>query len=334
MIVLLHGVFFALSAAVIWVFSGLLVGATDRVARRYNRPGFAVAFFILGMMTSVSELSVATNAAIEGVPQVSAGNLIGGSLVIFLLIIPLLAVVGRGIPINATLSPKTLVFLLVIVLLPSLLALDGGISRVEGAAMLLLYATLIYVVQSKKPAEQMLEQTVQDVGAELLATRAFFRHHRATAMDIVKIVFAGLAIFFAGNMLVEESVFFSGLLAIPASLVGLVLLSVGTNIPEIVITVRCVVGHRKEIAFGDYMGSAAANTPIMGVLALSNGAFALERSEFILTFFVLSAGLVLFFFFARSKREISRAEGIALLSLYVAFLCFQVGSAVLWITQW
>ncbi|PIR49781.1 hypothetical protein COU79_03040 [Candidatus Peregrinibacteria bacterium CG10_big_fil_rev_8_21_14_0_10_54_7] len=326
MVVLLHCFLFLLSAAVIWGLSGMLVSATDRVAKRYKKPGFAVAFLVLGIMTSIGEASVLVNATLEGVPQVSAGNLVGASLVIFLLIIPLLAMLGDGVPMNGSLRTRSLVLLLLIVALPSLLVLDGGLNPAEGLVMILLYFTLLYAVQKRKPAEEIIEQTIQQVGGELLHTRGFLHYRKATLVDIEKIVIAGVLIFLAGRLLVDESVYFSNLLSIPASLVGLILLSIGTNIPELVIAIRCVVGRHKDIAFGDYMGSAAANTLLMGFLALANGSFSLERSEFIPTFFLLSLGLALFFIFSRSKHNLSRKEGMTLLSIYAVFLIMQLSN--------
>ncbi len=321
--VALHLILFLLSAAVIWALSGLLIGATDRVAKRYNKPGFAIAFFVLGVLTSISEISVATNSTLEGVPQVSAGNLVGGSLVIFFLIIPLLAVLGGGIPMTNALTRGNLAYLLCVVALPSLLILDGSVSRPEGLVMLLLYGTLLYVVQKKKPTEEIVEETMQQVEEELLHTKSMFLRRHPTLADIGKIIFAGVLIFLGGKLLVHESIYFSGLLSIPPSLVGLILLSIGTNAPELVIAIRCIVGKHKDIAFGDYMGSAAANTPLMGFLALANGKFALERSEFVPTFLLLLLGLTLFFIFSRSKNDLSRKEGIVLLCLYGIFLIMQ-----------
>ncbi|MDD5055951.1 MAG: hypothetical protein PHZ00_06845 [Candidatus Peribacteraceae bacterium] len=323
MTVLLHLFLFLLSSSVIWGLSGLLVGATDRVAKRYRKPGFAVAFFVLGIMTSISELSVAVNAGVEGVPQVSAGNLIGGTLVIFLLIIPLLAVLGNGIPVNGSLGVKGLLSVITVAIIPSLLVLDGNVTRTEGLVMLLLYFTLLFAVQKRKPVEEMVEETVRDVEDELLHP-GHWLHHKATLADAAKILLAGMLIFVAGKILVDESVYFSQLLSIPASLVGLLLLSIGTNAPELVIAIRCIVGKHKDIAFGDYMGSAAANTAIMGFLAIAKGTFTLERSEFIPTFFLLLVGLILFFIFSRTKQIFSRKEGIALLGIYVLFILFQL----------
>lgn len=318
MTILPHLLLFGLSAAVIWGLSGILVAATDRVAKRYHRPGFGVAFFVLGILTSVSEISVAANATMKGVPQISAGNLIGGSLVIFLLIIPLLATMGGGIQMKKVLTQRSVAFVLAVVILPALFIVDGRVSKPEGILMIVTYLALFYVLEKKKPTEAMVTQAAGDVSAELVSRR------RATMLDVAKVTVAGALIFVAGKILVDESLFFAHALSIPPSLVGLILLSIGTNAPEIVIAIRCVVGKRKDIAFGDYMGSAAANTLVMGFLPLLNGSFSVERSEFVSTFALLMVGLALFFWFSRSKQDISRREGGMLLAVYGLFMLFQL----------
>ncbi|MDO8649405.1 MAG: hypothetical protein Q7R81_06525 [Candidatus Peregrinibacteria bacterium] len=315
MAVILHLLLAFSSVAIIWFLSGILIEATDRVAKRYHQSGFSVAFFILGFLTSISEASVAVNATIQGVPQVSAGNLIGASLVIFLLIIPVLAITANGITMRLGLTRKNLRLLLFVVLLPALLVLDGAVSRNEGLIMLLVYASLIYAVQKKRGKVKSTGNTAEE---------DFVTRKHATAADMVKILIGGVLIFVAGKILVDEAIYFSAILRVPPSFIGLLVLSIGTNVPELAIALRCVFGRHTSIAFGDYMGSAAANTLILGLLSLANGEFILERSEFISTFLLLTIGLVLFSVFAQSKSILSRREGLVLLSLYVFFLISQL----------
>jgi len=317
-----HILLFALSAAVIWFLSGILIDATDRVAKRYKKPGFAVAFFVLGFLTSIGEISVAVNASIEGVPQVSAGNLMGASLVIFLLIIPLLAVLGNGVQMFRAMTPLNLALLLAIVILPALLTLDGSVTATEGLVTLLLYVALLFRIQKKRSTEETMKDALKRTERALLHTK------HATYIDIGKIVVGAILIFVAGNILVEESVFFASQLSIPVSYVGLLVLSIGTNIPEIVIAIRCVLGRHKDIAFGDYMGSAVANTLIFGILALWNTSFTIEKTESFITFPLLTLGVILFFLFSRTKNNLSRKEGLIMLGLYGAFVIIQITNAV------
>src|SRR3989338_3153819 len=103
-----HVLLFLFSAGIIWFFAGLLIESTDRLARHFHKNGFIVAFFVLGFITSISEIAVAVNATIKGVPEISAGNLVGASFVILLFIIPFLAAIGNKIELRHTLSRQNL----------------------------------------------------------------------------------------------------------------------------------------------------------------------------------------------------------------------------------
>ncbi|HYC83341.1 MAG TPA: hypothetical protein VEB60_02240, partial [Candidatus Paceibacterota bacterium] len=140
---------FAASAAIIWFFSGLLIEAVDKLARNFNKSGFVVAFFILGFLTSISEISVAVNAGLSGVPQIAVGNLVGASLVILLLIVPLLAVIGKGIELSETVTRRNLALSLLVVVLPVLLIVDGDATRSEGLLVLAAYVTLLFAIRNQ-----------------------------------------------------------------------------------------------------------------------------------------------------------------------------------------
>lgn len=319
--ILIHALLFLLAGTALWLLSGILVDAVERVAKRYNRSGFGVAFFVLGFLTSIGEFSVAFNAIIEGVPQVSAGNLIGGAVVLFLFIIPALAIAGDGLKMTFAISRKNLLFLLVLVGLPSLFTLDGELSRIEGITLIGLYVLLVRELKKRRTIEEIAKDTVERLERKLV-------HHRATAVDMTKIILGGGLILLAGNLLVDETVYFSTLFGIPASLIGLIILSVGTNIPELVIALRGVLQGKKDIALGNYLGSAAMNVVILGMLPIFAGSFTLPLREFAPTFVVLAVGLVLFGVFSKSNYDISRREGIALISLYGVFLLLQVRNLV------
>lgn len=317
MTTLVHVFVFLFSAAVVWFFAGILIESIDRVAKRFHKTGFSVAFFVLGILTSISEISVAVNASFTGVPQISVGNLVGASFVIILLIIPLLAVAGNGIDLKHTISRRNIILTLAVIILPALLALDGNITRGEGILAILVYASLVYGIYRQQDAEREIKE-VEEIPSGLLEKK------HATLTDVLKIAGGGAAIFIAGHFLVDQASYFALLLGVPASLMGLLLLSVGTNVPELVVAARSILKQHKDIAFGDYLGSAAANTLIFGFVAIVNGTFFLEPSEFFETAFLMFFGIVALYFFSRSQNKISRREGVALILFYVWFLTTQI----------
>ncbi len=318
--IFVHLVVLGISALITWYFAGLLIESINNVAKRFKQSGFTVAFFVLGFLTSISELSVMANSLLNGTPAISAGNLVGASFTILLGIIPVLAIVGGGIKLTNTLHKRNLGLALLVVAIPVLLLVDGDLTRTEGVVCIMAYATLAYFVRSQRQAS--LPEVIEEVEEDLVQRR------RATTTDLLKITIGGIFIFGAGHMLVEETVFFSNLINIPTSLFGLIILSIGTNIPEIVIAIRSVLKKRTDIAFGNYLGSGVANTLVFGVLALSSGRILVEQSEFIISAVLMTVGLIGFYIAAQSGNKISRKEGMLLVCAYALFLIIQLMNLV------
>ena len=78
------------------------------------------------------------------------------------------------------------------------------------------------------------------------------------------------------------------------------------------------------MAFGDYIGSAAFNTFLFGALALWYGKTIVLTNSYLVSVLVLTVGLILFYFFSKSKRSISRLEGLSLLLLYFLFIIVEL----------
>ncbi|HEY0980287.1 MAG TPA: hypothetical protein VGE18_02670 [Candidatus Paceibacterota bacterium] len=310
-----HLLIFAGAIAAIWFFAGLIVTSIDRVASRFRSSGFIVAFFLLGFLTSLGEISVALNAVLEGVPQVSAGNLVGASFVLLLFVVPFLAVSAGKIKMNRLFDGWRLGYVLMIIALPALFLTDGALSPREGIASILFLVSLLWVIK---------KQGVPSAAKEEVAAE----NKRLPFFDIGKVAVSAVVIFLAGNLLVTEAVFFANLFNTPQSLMGMILLSIGTNIPEIAIAVRAVVQKRSEVALGNYLGSAVMNTAIFGVVGIVSGPFIVDRSEFFISALFVIVGFTLFYMFIRSKDVLSRGEGMLLLGVYGLFLLTHVYNLV------
>ena len=304
------------SVGVVWLAADILIDSVGRISRRYCKSGFLTAFFILGLLTSISEISVAVNSVLAGVPGVSVGNLIGASFVILLFIVPLLAVLGKGIRFNEAVSQKALALILAVVAVPVILVSSGDVTYAEGLFAIFACGAVAYMLYQKRVEVSSCDPLVEDV------------HGRARGMfqDIARVIVAGIAIFMAAHFLVEQAVYFAEALQVPASLIGLLVLSLGTNVPEIVVAVRGILRGRGDIALGDYLGSAVMNTLVFGVLVLFAGPLTVPSSEFGVATVLFIFGVTALWIFARSKLTLSRSEGAILLLFYLAFLVIQVGN--------
>jgi cation:H+ antiporter len=307
---LIQVVLYILSFIVIWFGAGVVVSSVDRISHKLNLSSFAVSFFVLGLLTSIPEISVGINSVIQHDPDIYVGNLIGGIVVIFLLIIPLLALFGNGVKLVHQMEHKNLIFALLVIAAPSIFALDGRISSAEGIFSIVLYAVLVYIVEKKKGLFEQVKDKLLDGKSNLLD-------------DTLKILGGVVVIFFASKFVVDRTIYFSGFFHVSEFLLSLIVVSLGTNLPELSLVARSLAMKKKEVAFGDYLGSAAANTLIFGGLVLLGGGSLVVINNFLTTFIMLMGGLWIFFLFARTKNDISKKEGVVLLGMYIFFLLIE-----------
>src|SRR3990167_8364166 len=116
-----HALLYIASFVGIWIGAGLAIRAVEKISKNLNLSSFAVSFLILGAFTSISELSVGINSVLDKDPEIYVGNLIGASLVLFMLIIPLLAITSRAVHVNNELRGRNLIMSLIVVATPVLL---------------------------------------------------------------------------------------------------------------------------------------------------------------------------------------------------------------------
>ena len=227
------------------------------------------------------------------------------------MIIPILAVFGGGVKLAHQLEGDKLLFALIVILAPSVFALDGKISFGEGLFSLFHYAFLVYIIEKRKGILERIKDN-------------FIDNKNQVINDLVKIIGGVVVVFFVSKFIVDTTIYFSNLFQISPFLISLVIVSIGTNLPEFSLVIRALLLQKKEVAFGDYLGSAAANTLVFGLLVLANKGDVIVPNNFVQTFIFIAGGLALFYIFSKSKQDISRVEGLILLLAYVAFLIFEV----------
>lgn len=313
--IILYILQFILAFTVLGLAAQFVVNGVDHFAKKLKVSSFSASFFILGLLTSLPEIGVGVSAVLDKAPGIYVGNLIGASFVLFLLAIPLLAIFGKGIKLSYQLTNRNLLLSLFVILAPTIFVLDRSVSMGEAIAMIILYLLLFYFIETKK---KILEEMREEVREDIMTPRKHW------VMQLAQIVVGCFMIFVASRQLVETIEYFAVLWGAPEFVISLIVLGVGTNLPEFSIAVTSILQKQKEVAFGDYVGSAAANTLLFGVLALFNGPFTLQEGNFFMTFAVFTIGMIFFYLFSRSQREISRQEGYLLLLIYTLFIILQV----------
>lgn len=293
----------------VWIGSGFAINNVSRLALRARVPSFFMSFLLLGFLTSFSEIFVGVSALIDNVPDVFVGNLLGSSVVVFFLVIPLFALLCNGITLNHTFSFSHLVLSSIVVLLPALLTLDNVITPLDGLILVVVYAFLL-VVQGKDSIRHL----------EMLTSGRKVRNMLSLLLKTI----GSVAIIFVGaNLVIDQVLYLGSVLKIQPFVLSFILISIGTNIPELSIAIRSLFEKKTTIAFGNYVGSASFNTLELGLLSMIHGQKipALGSNYAVILFAV---GMFLFLIFSRSKKSISRNESLVLLLVYVGIILMEL----------
>lgn len=294
----------------LWYGSGLIISSIQRFSKKLRISTFSFSFFVLGLITSIPEFAVGLTAVAENKPHIFVGNLIGGIPVIFFLIIPILAIFGNGITLHNRLNKKDLIVSCLVMLSPLFFIYDKRITTLEGICMIILYVVLFLFIERKKGIFDTAHNNVLSI-------------KKYSHKDLLKILFGIGIVFIASQLVIDKTLYFASVLQISPFYISLLFLSLGTNIPELSLAIRSIFSRTQDIALGDYIGSAAANTVLFGIFVLLSPGEIILSTNFISISVVILFGIMLFFYFTQSKNDISRKEGIILILIYIIFVSTQ-----------
>ncbi len=299
--------FFFASFALIWFGAGFLIDTITVLAQRIKIPPFTLSFFVLGILTSLPETTIGAFSAAADTPEMFVGNFLGGSIVLLLFVIPLLAILGNGVKNPRHVSRRSLLLILSVIVAPSLFVADQNITPTEAVIFLFLYLILFGYFAFE---QSMFEKLVANVRSR----------QKLPANLVLNLIGGALMLCFGGYQIVQSTNYFASALSISPFFVSLIAVSFGTNIPEIALIVRSIKKNKKDVALADYLGSAAANVPLLGFFTLVSGGTIHIPNHVVQRVVFTVLGILLFFRFSATQKTISRFEGFALLGLYMVFV--------------
>lgn len=291
--------------------SSLIVNTISSFTKLLRVPPFIFSFFIVGLLTSVGEIAVAVNAVSIHKPEIFVGSMLGGTLVIFLLVMPLMTLLTGGLPIKRHLGVPKLLITLAVIATPALFTLDHVVTKLEAAALVILYIGLFFMIKSPVPSLQRADRA--------LHKQAFGWRQNS----LLRLGFGTALIFLSSRYIVEQTLVYAHSFNVSAFMVGLIVIAIGTNLPEFALAVRAASSHElkaEDIAVGDFLGSAAANVVLFGIFTLINGGDVVTGKNFTTTFLCIMLALVAFFAFTRGKSILTVKESLVLIGVYLLFV--------------
>lgn len=277
------------------------------VAAALRLPKVLVATTLAAFATSSPELAVSTLAALSGQPEIGLGDALGSNVVNVGLIL------GGALLFGALVMPRAgwrrdFVLAFGVPILTLILALDGTLSRAEGALLLTLFTIWLTLVARQAIAHR---RGVMTEGS------APGRPGRAWLLLLTGL--AGLVL--AGRLFVTGASGLAVALGVHPYLIGVTVVAIGTSLPELVTVLLSRLRGHDDVGLGTLLGSNLFNgLAIVGIAAALHpiqtppGEVAIA-----LGFGVLTVLMVL-----PRAGALSRQHGIALLTAYAVFVVVTV----------
>jgi len=294
-----------------WVVSSLL-----DIAHFLGWKEFVVAFFAFSLGSVLPEFFIGITSAFHGVPELSLGNIIGQNIFLLTFTVAISALVLEGgIRIQSQTVRVGSTFAVVAATLPLLLILDGQLSRIEGLVLVLVFIAFTIWLFSKKERFSKVYQEEQgssfDKGLSVLFKR-------------ILVFIGGLVLLvISAEGVIRSSLGFADGLAVSVPFVGLLIVALGTGLPETYIAVNLARRGQSWMILGGLMGAVALSSTL--VLGLTSVIRPIEVQISELTHLTLARIFLLvsalfFLFFVKTGRQISRRESIFLFIIYFIFI--------------
>ena len=148
---------------------------------------------------------------------------------------------------------------------------------------------------------------------------------RAALKNFVIFLVSVIFLFLAAQGLVKSSLFFVETLGIPLSLVGMLIIGIGSSLPEGFFTIQAARKGQDWLLLGDLMGGIIiVATLVLGVVALIHPIIIADFSPYFIARIFLLISAVAFMIFVRTGKKITKKEAIILIIIYLSFVAAEI----------
>ena len=306
--------FLLLSIVVIVKGSDMLVDGCVNLAKFLRVPTLVIGLTVVAIATGVPEIAISITSSIKGSNGLLLGNLLGSNMFNILFILGLIALI-KPLLVKREIIIKNYLFALLSCFVLFVISYDvyfgdefyNVITRSEGILLLCFAGIFLY-------------STILGVMDE---NRLKIEKGKFTAKDAVCILIGILMVAISAEVIVNTSINISKWFGISENLIGLTVIAVGTNLPELVTSVVAVRKGEIDMAIGNLVGTNIYNIFLILGIAATINPIAISPASF-MDIIILAITSIIVYIFIQHKKDISKMEGILMIGLYIVYIVYVV----------
>lgn len=297
-----------------------LVRGASALAKKWNMSDLAIGLTIVAFGTSAPELVVNAIASFQNHHDLVFGNIIGSNNFNLFIILGISGLITPIVVKSSTVWKEIPLSFFAAVML-FLLANDVFqpdkqlLSRTDGLllfALFLLFLFYVYKQLKQDPADPSIKP------ATLSNLKTWFF-----------ILFGLAGLIGGGKLIVTNAIHIASTLGVSEKIIGVTIVAAGTSLPELATSLVAAIKKNNDIAVGNIIGSNIFN--IFLILSVSSFIKPIHYDpRFNPDLYMLAAGTIFLFMamFTGGKRKMDRWEAVILLTSYIGFTLYLIGSEI------
>jgi cation:H+ antiporter len=289
-----------------------IVRSSVAISLKFNISKLVIGMTVVAFATSLPELIVSINAALNDSPAIAINNVIGSNIANIALVLSIISILSY-IEVDKNFYKKDWPIMFVFsIFLVIFCVTNNALDRYEGLILVVLLLLFIYYSLNNSDAEF----SDSDLDDKLVST--------SNTKIIIWLLISSITLYFGADFLVNGAVDFAKQMNISEAVISVSIVAIGTSIPELAASLIAIAKREKGISIGNLIGSNIFNigsvlgiTAIIKPIQIANEI--IERDLLWMLFFAL---LLLLMAIVPKKNSISKLKGLLMLFTYFLFIIY------------
>ena len=304
-------IFFIFLGFLLLVVGGeFIVRSSVALSLKFNISKFVIGMTVVSFATSLPELIVSVNAALNNSPSIAINNVIGSNIANIGLVLGLISILGKITVDNYFYKRDWPWMFFFSLLMWFFISQDSVLQKHEG---LILFLILIFFTLTiiKKSNYLDFKGSIDD---ELLKTSNF--------KIFIWLIISSITLYFGSEFLVDGAVNLAKQISISEAVISVTIVAIGTSVPELAASLVAIAKKEEGISVGNLIGSNIYNIgSVLGLTAMIKEIpIAEEIIQRDIIWMLIFALIVIVLAIIPRKNYLTSFKGLIMFSMYLYFI--------------
>ena len=287
-----------------------IVRSSVALSLKFNISKFVIGMTVVSFATSLPELIVSVNAALNNSPSIAINNVIGSNIANIGLVLGLISILGKITVDNYFYKRDWPWMFFFSLLMWFFISQDSVLQKYEG---LILFLILIFFTLTiiKKSNYLDFKGNIDD---ELLKTSNF--------KIFIWLIISSITLYFGSEFLVDGAVNLAKQISISEAVISVTIVAIGTSVPELAASLVAIAKKEEGISVGNLIGSNIYNIgSVLGITAMIKEIpIAEEIIQRDIIWMLIFALIVIVLAIIPRKNYLTSFKGLIMFSMYLYFI--------------